>query len=127
MKKKLWGGQFWSDGYFVSTVGQHGTENTVRNYVKQQGRDKEYSSLHIQQPRLFDSLDTSQLAARSCILISDDTKKPVTTGLQSLQGQYLTNWPVITAGALLAALPTVVVFVALQRYFIQGLTMGSGK
>jgi len=61
------------------------------------------------------------------ILISDDSKKPVTAGLQSLQGQYLTNWPVLTAGALLAALPTVVVFVALQRYFIQGLTMGSGK
>jgi multiple sugar transport system permease protein len=61
------------------------------------------------------------------ILISDDSKKPVTAGLQSLQGQYLTNWPVLTAGALLAALPTVFVFIALQRYFIQGLTMGSGK
>jgi putative transposase len=54
VKKKLWGGQFWSDGYYISTVGQHGTENTIRNYVKQQGRDQEYASLHTQQPRLFD-------------------------------------------------------------------------
>jgi len=54
VKKNLWGGQFWSDGYYVSTVGQHGTEHTVRNYVKQQGREREYTSLHIQHPRLFD-------------------------------------------------------------------------
>ena len=54
VKKKLWGGQFWSDGYYISTVGQHGTENTIRNYVKQQGREQEYTVLHIQQLRLFD-------------------------------------------------------------------------
>ena len=54
VKKILWGGEFWSDGYFVSTVGQHGTENTIRNYVRKQGRQQEYSQLHLQQPRLFD-------------------------------------------------------------------------
>jgi REP element-mobilizing transposase RayT len=54
VKKKLWGGQFWSDSYYVSTVGQHGTENTIRNYVKQQGREQEYAPLHIQQLRLFE-------------------------------------------------------------------------
>ncbi len=53
-KKQLWGGEFWSDGYYVSTVGQHGTENIVRNYVKQQGQEPEYAQLHIQQLRLFD-------------------------------------------------------------------------
>jgi putative transposase len=54
VKKKLWGGEFWSDGYYVSTVGQHATETTIRNYVKNQGRADEYSQLHLQQPRLFD-------------------------------------------------------------------------
>ena len=54
VKKKLWGGEFWSDGYYVSTVGQHGTENSVRNYVKRQGREHEYVALHTQQLRLFD-------------------------------------------------------------------------
>ncbi len=61
------------------------------------------------------------------ILIQDDNKRPVTAGLATLQGQYITNWPMITSGALLAALPTVFVFVFLQRYFIQGLTLGSNK
>jgi REP element-mobilizing transposase RayT len=41
VKKKLWGGQFWSSGYFISTVGKHGNEETIMNYVKNQGRNKE--------------------------------------------------------------------------------------
>ena len=61
------------------------------------------------------------------ILIQSDSLRPVTAGLATLQGQYVTDWPLITAGALLATLPTVIVFVFLQRYFIQGLTLGSGK
>ena len=54
VKKQLWGGEFWSDGYYVSTVAQYGTEDVIRNYVKQQGHEPEYARLHIQQPRLFD-------------------------------------------------------------------------
>ncbi len=61
------------------------------------------------------------------ILLQDDTLKPVTAGLATLRGQFNTNWPVITAGALIATLPTLIVFIFLQRYFIQGLTLGSGK
>ena len=44
VKKQLWGGEFWSDGYFANTVGQHGDENMVKNYVKNQG--KEYLEIH---------------------------------------------------------------------------------
>ncbi len=44
VKKQLWGGEFWSDGYFANTVGQHGDENMVKNYVKNQG--KEYLQIH---------------------------------------------------------------------------------
>lgn len=44
-----------------------------------------------------------------------------------LQGQYIQDWTVIIAGALLATVPTILVFLFLQRYFIQGLTMGSNK
>ncbi|GAB1421040.1 carbohydrate ABC transporter permease [Anaerolineales bacterium] len=61
------------------------------------------------------------------VLLRTDTLKPVTAGLSTLQGQYTTDWPLITAGAILATLPTVLVFVFLQRYFIQGLTLGSNK
>ena len=45
VKKKLWGGEFWSDGYYVSTVGQHGNEETISKYVKNQGIEKEYKSM----------------------------------------------------------------------------------
>ncbi len=61
------------------------------------------------------------------ILLRSDTLRPVTAGLATLRGQYNTDWPVITAGALLATIPTLLVFVFLQRYFIQGLTLGSSK
>lgn len=61
------------------------------------------------------------------VLLKDNNLKPVTTGLSSLQGQYISSWNVLVAGSLLATIPTVVVFVFLQRYFIEGLTMGSGK
>ncbi len=44
VKKKLWGGEFWTDGYFASTVGKHGDENMIGKYVKNQGN--EYSKLH---------------------------------------------------------------------------------
>jgi putative transposase len=37
VKKKLWGGEFWTDGYFASTVGKHGDEHMIGKYVKNQG------------------------------------------------------------------------------------------
>ena len=53
VKKKLWGGQFWTDGYFVNTVGQHGNEETISEYVRNQGREEEYRKLLGQQMSLF--------------------------------------------------------------------------
>ena len=61
------------------------------------------------------------------ILVSKQELLPVTAGLATLRGQYTTDWPVITAGALLSTIPTLIVFIFLQRYFIQGLTLGSNK
>ena len=45
VKKSLWGGEFWSDGYFASTVGKHGNEQVVANYVKKQGCQR-YEKIH---------------------------------------------------------------------------------
>ncbi len=61
------------------------------------------------------------------VLLRSDSLKPVTAGLATLQGQYVTDWTVIIAGALLATIPTVIVFIFLQRYFIEGLTLGATK
>ncbi len=52
VKRQLWGGEFWSDGYYASTVGKHGDENLISKYVKDQGG--EYLQLHqSQQLSLF--------------------------------------------------------------------------
>ena len=52
VKKKLWGGEFWTEGYFASTVGKHGDEGVIGKYVKNQGL--EYEQLHTtSQPGLF--------------------------------------------------------------------------
>jgi REP element-mobilizing transposase RayT len=53
VKTFLWGGQFWTDGYYINTVGQYGNLNMITNYVKNQGY-KEYKQLHSAPPTLFD-------------------------------------------------------------------------
>jgi REP-associated tyrosine transposase len=54
VKEQLWGGEFWGKGYFVNTVGQHGTEKKIAQYVKSQGKEKEYNKLkNSHQFRLF--------------------------------------------------------------------------
>ena len=61
------------------------------------------------------------------VLLRNNELKPVTAGLASLRGTYISQWNVMVAGALIATIPTILVFIFLQRYFIEGLTMGSGK
>jgi REP element-mobilizing transposase RayT len=52
VKTQLWGGEFWSDGFFASTVGKHGDENTIGRYVKNQGQ--QYNKIYEdRQLRLF--------------------------------------------------------------------------
>ncbi len=51
VKKQLWGGQFWPAGYFISTVGQHGNETSIKQYIRNQGA--EYIQLHKEQLKLF--------------------------------------------------------------------------
>jgi len=47
VKKQLWGGEFWSRGYYIGTVGEHGSEQVIREYVRKQGRNLEsYQKLY---------------------------------------------------------------------------------
>lgn len=48
----LWGGEFWTDGYYLNTVGQYGNLKMIANYVKNQGI-KNYEQIHHQQLSLF--------------------------------------------------------------------------
>ena len=52
VKKKLWGGHIWSEGYFVSTVGKNGNEKQIENYVKNQGN--KYTKLYRSQITIFE-------------------------------------------------------------------------
>lgn len=56
VKKKLWGGAFWTSGYFINTVGRSSSETAVALYVKNQGREHEYAKLHTDQLKLFESV-----------------------------------------------------------------------
>ena len=54
VRKELWGGEFWGKGYFVSTVGKHGNEDMIGNYIKNQGLHQDYKKLHSQELYLFE-------------------------------------------------------------------------
>jgi multiple sugar transport system permease protein len=60
-------------------------------------------------------------------LISTGNKRPITSALANLQGQFVSNQNMIAAAALMAAIPTLVVYVLLQKQFIAGLSLGSSK
>jgi multiple sugar transport system permease protein len=60
-------------------------------------------------------------------LISSGSKRPVTSALANLQGQFVSNQNLIAAAAMIVAVPTLVVYLLLQRQFIAGLTLGSTK
>ena len=54
VKQKLWGGALWTKGYYLSTVGAHGNEKVIADYVKNQG--KQYVQYHKNHPTLFEGL-----------------------------------------------------------------------
>jgi multiple sugar transport system permease protein len=61
------------------------------------------------------------------LLMKSGDKRPITSALDNLQGQFFTDTNLLAAGALLAAIPTIIVFILLQKQFVSGLTLGSSK
>jgi multiple sugar transport system permease protein len=61
------------------------------------------------------------------VLMKSGDKRPITTALNNLQGEFFTNNNLIAAAALLACIPPIVVYILLQKQFISGLTLGSTK
>ena len=55
VKKFLWGGNIWTSGYYINSVGQYGNMKMIQNYVQKQGI-KDYTQLHTQEPTLFTQL-----------------------------------------------------------------------
>jgi multiple sugar transport system permease protein len=61
------------------------------------------------------------------VLFETGADRPITSAIASLQGQYFSNQNLIAAGALMTAIPTLVIYLALQRQFVSGLTLGANK
>jgi multiple sugar transport system permease protein len=61
------------------------------------------------------------------VLLTDGDKFPITSSLNNLRGQFFTDYNLLSAGSILVALPTLMVFFLLQRQFVAGLTLGSTK
>ncbi|MFG2967034.1 MULTISPECIES: carbohydrate ABC transporter permease [unclassified Streptomyces] len=61
------------------------------------------------------------------VLISTGENMPITSALNNLSGQYFTDPNLVAAGSLLTAIPTLLVYFALQKQFVSGLTLGSAK
>lgn len=61
------------------------------------------------------------------ILMRTGAKKPITSALNNLRGEFFTNYHLLAAGAILVALPTLIVFFVLQRHFVRGLALGATK
>ena len=55
VKKDLWGGEFWTNGYYISSVGKKGNETVIKTYIQEQGKEDEYKQLHQEQLKLFQS------------------------------------------------------------------------
>ena len=47
VKEMLWGGEFWTDGYYIGTVSPHGNKHVIINYIKKQGREKDIDQLRL--------------------------------------------------------------------------------
>ncbi|MDJ0342913.1 carbohydrate ABC transporter permease [Streptomyces sp. H10-C2] len=61
------------------------------------------------------------------VFMSSGDKLPITSALNNLRGQFFTDYNLLAAGSVLVALPTILVFMILQRQFIAGLTLGASK
>ena len=61
------------------------------------------------------------------VLSQGEQVKPITAGVRALNGQFVSNWQLVSAASLLAAVPPVAMFFFMQKHFIAGLTLGAVK
>ena len=61
------------------------------------------------------------------VLLNQGAERPITSSISMLNGQYATDYSLIAAASTLIALPTLAVYIALQKHFVGGLTLGANK
>ena len=60
-------------------------------------------------------------------LISIDEKRTVTLGVAFTVGEFVVKWPMLTAASLIGSLPTIILYLFLQRFYVEGLARGAVK
>jgi multiple sugar transport system permease protein len=60
-------------------------------------------------------------------VLRTETKFPITAALLNIQGGFVSQWNIVASGAIVAAIPTAIVFFAFQKHFVSGLTLGASK
>jgi multiple sugar transport system permease protein len=61
------------------------------------------------------------------LFIQSGSRLPITTAINNLQGEFLSNYNLLAAGATITVIPTLIIYLVLQRQFVAGLTLGSSK
>jgi multiple sugar transport system permease protein len=61
------------------------------------------------------------------LFIQSGNRLPITTAINNLQGEFLSNYNLLAAGATITVIPTLIIYLVLQRQFVAGLTLGSSK
>jgi len=61
------------------------------------------------------------------LLIQSGNRLPITTAIHNLQGQFLSNYNLLAAGAIITIIPTLIIYIVLQKQFVAGLTLGASK
>jgi len=61
------------------------------------------------------------------LLMQTGDRLPVTTAINNLKGEFVTNYNLVAAGAMITVIPTLIIYLLLQRQFVAGLTLGANK
>ena len=61
------------------------------------------------------------------VMLTQGAERPITSSIRALNGQYSNDYNLIAAASMMIALPTLVVYLALRKQFISGLTLGANK
>ncbi|XAS66838.1 carbohydrate ABC transporter permease [Micrococcaceae bacterium Sec5.7] len=61
------------------------------------------------------------------LFIQSGDRLPITTAIKNLQGQFLNDYNLLAAGAVITVIPTLIIYLVLQRQFVAGLTLGASK
>lgn len=89
-------------------------------------RDRVFATIR-KEPTEFMAIFQWNDLLRPIVYLDTPTKMPLSVGLVMMQGRYTVQWNLLMAASLLSILPMLIVFIVLQRYYIQGIATSGLK